>query len=332
MKNAIIAILAVATLTFGTICLRQNRKVTENQTTVAELKQNVAELEEKLQEKERVASSLQTRLQDTRANVIAKAEHASQLEQTLTNKAQAEAKARSENPMAEMFKSSETRDLIRTQQKAVLGPMIEKNYGSLFASLQLAPEQASALKDLILKKTMVDAEMGMSLMTGESDQAKREETVKNAKTEKDSINEQIKQFLGEDNFTQFEAYEKTQPERMALNMFKDQQGSGANALNPDQEAQLVQFMSEERQNFKFTTDFTDQSKITGDFASYFTEEKIGQFQQEMEQLYQKYSTRAQQVLSPPQLEQFDKFLKSQRDLQGVGLKMAMKMFGGQSGK
>jgi hypothetical protein len=332
MKNAIIVILAVASLTFATLWFRQNSKVEQAQTAVAELKQNISNLEDTVHEQESRANTLQTRLQDTRAKVVAKAEQASQLEQTLTNKLQAEAKAKKENPMADMFKSPETRDLIRTQQKAVLGPMIEKNYAPFFNGLQLAPEQATALKDLILKKSMVDAEAGMSLMTGDSDPAKRAETMKNAKSEKDGVNEEIKQFLGADNFSQFESFEKTQPERMTINTFKDQLGSGPNALTADQETQLLSLMSEGRQNFKFTTDYSDQSKFDGDFGTYFTEEKITQFQQEMEQLYGQYSDGASKILSPAQLEQFNKFSKGQRDMQAAGLKMAGKMFGSQSSK
>src|SRR6185369_10723969 len=125
---------------------------------------------------------------------------------------------------------------------------------------------------------------------------------------------------------QFKDYEKTMPERMTLSTFKDQQASGPGALNPDQEAQLIQAMTEERQNFKFATDFYDQSKLKGDFTSLFTEERLSQFQQEREQLDQQYLSRATNILSPDQLAPFQKFLASQREMQMVGMKMGMKMF------
>ena len=41
-----------------------------------------------------------------------------------------------------------------------------------------------------------------------------------------------KQYLGESNYKELEAYEKTVPERMALSMFKEQLGTGAGALTP----------------------------------------------------------------------------------------------------
>jgi len=86
-------------------------------------------------------------------------------------------------------------------------------------------------------------------------------------------------------------------------------------------------MTEEKHGFKFTTDFTDQSKFDGDFTTYFTEEKINQFQQEFEQLNQKYLPRAQAILSADQFEQFKKFLTAQAEMQKLGFKMAAKMFG-----
>jgi len=114
---------------------------------------------------------------------------------------------------------------------------------------------------------------------------------------------------------------------MSLNMFKDQQASGAGALTPDQETQLLQAVNEETVKFKFSTDYTDQSKITADPASFFTEEKLAKFQEEQEQLYQRYRERATNILSDIQLGPFAKFLATQREMQNAGMKMAAKMFG-----
>src|SRR5438046_5876827 len=122
-------------------------------------------------------------------------------------------------------------------------------------------------------------------MAGDTDADKRKELVKQAKEQKDGIDDQIKQYLGDEGYTDFQAYEKTMPERMAMNMFKDQQASGAGALTSDQENILVKAMSEERQNFKFTTDFYDKSKYDmNDLGSMFTEERIKQFEEEQNKL------------------------------------------------
>lgn len=327
MKNILIVVLLLGTLVFGSLYLTQNQKTSEAKSEVAALRQKVSEMETSVAQQEERTSTLQTRLQQTQAKAIAKAEEVTEISQALTNRVQTNAKT--DNPFGEMFKNKEMKDMIKTQQKTVMGGMIDKNYGPYFSSLNLTPEQTSALKDLILNRGLVDAEAGMSMLAGDNDPEKRKELMDKSKSERDAINGQIKDFLGDDNYTQFEAYEKTMPDRMSLNMYKDQQGSGPGAFNPDQEAQLLQAMSEERQNFKFTTDFSDQSKFNGDFGSYFTDEKIDKYLSEMSDLNQHYLDRAKGILTPEQLDPFGKFLNSQRELQKAGFKMAATMFGGQ---
>ena len=90
----------------------------------------------------------------------------------------------------------------------------------------------------------------------------------------------------------------------------------------------MQAMSEERGKFQFTTDFGNQAALSGDWASMFTDEKISQFSAESTQLMQNYLSRAQTILSPDQYKIFEGSLNSQQQMQTVGLKMAVKMFGG----
>jgi uncharacterized protein YxeA len=330
MKNILIGILLLTTLAFGGLYLTQNQKASDARSEAASLRQKLVEAESSvIQEQERTAS-LQTRLQNTQAKAIAKSEEVTQISEALTNRIQSQTNAKA-NPFGEMFKSKEMKDMIKTQQKTVLGGMIDKNYAPYFTSLNLTSEQSASLKDLILNRGLVDAEAGMSMLSGDNDPAKRKEIMDKTKTDRDAVNAQIKDFLGADNYTQFESYEKTIPDRMSLNMYKDQNGSGPGALNPEQEAQLIQAMGEERQNFKFTTDFSDRSKVDGDIASYFTEERINKFYEESEQLNQRYLERAKNVLTPEQIDPFTKFLSSQRELQKASFRMAMTMFGQKSG-
>ncbi len=331
MKNLIIAVLLITTLGFGALALKQHQKEKEADSTIATLRENLSETESRLEQEQKQSSRLQNNLLETRTESVVKASEVAHLKEALTNETQAASNAatNSKSPMAEMFKSKDMRDMIRSQQKMVLGPLIEKTYAPLFSSLGLKPEQTATLKELMVKKSMVDAEMGVSLMAGDTDADKRKDLVKQAKEQKDGIDDQIKQFLGDEGYTDFQAYEKTMPERMAMNMFKDQQASGAGALTSDQENILVKAMSEERQNFKFTTDFYDKSKYDmNDLGSMFTDDKIKQFEEEQNQLNQRYLARAQSVLSADQLGPFEKFLTAQGEMQRAGMKVAIQMFGG----
>jgi hypothetical protein len=329
MKNVAIGILLLTTIVFGSLYLTQNRKTSEAQLAAADFQEKLAEAETRVTRQEERTTALETRLHDTREKAVAKAEQVTQL-QAMTNQLQTNAK--SSSPMVEMFKSPEMRELIKNQQKLALSGIVDKNYGAYFSSLGLTPEKSAALKDLILKKSLIGAQAGVSMMAGDLDTEKRAEIMKQAKTDGDEVDQQIKEFLGETNYPQFQAYEKTIPERMTLNMFKEQQASGPGALTPDQESQLLQAMGEERTNFKFTTDFSDKTKLSADPASFFTEEKISKFDQEQNELQDRYMGRATNILAADQLEPFQKFLAGQREMQSASMKMAMQLFGQKAAK
>ena len=333
MKNTTIAILIVVTLICSGLYVHQAQKTSQTEATVASLQQKIGELEKRVTQQKKQAVELHTQLQNAQAEVVASAEQATQFEQSMTNHGPASAptNAKPTNLMAEMFKKPEMKELIKTQQKAVFGPMIDKNYAKLSADLQLTAEQSDTLKALLIKKMLVDADVGVSMMSGDVDASKRAEMVQQAKADKETIDGQIKQLLGEENYPQFQSYEKTIPERMAVSTFKDQLASGPTALTSDQEEHLVQAMSDERQNFKFTTDYLDQSKFDGDFSTYFSPDRLNKFQQEMEQLDQRYVSRAQSILSSDQIGAFGKFLTSQREMQTAAMQMASKMFAPKEG-
>jgi len=218
-------------------------------------------------------------------------------------------------------------EMFKTPQKGALSAMIEKNYGNFILSLQLAPEQSTALKDLILNKQLVAAETGRLMCPGCQDATKRAELVQQIKVAADMADAQIKKFLGDCCFAQFQAYEKYLSGRMAVRRFKEQLGSGPTALTDDQEEQLIQAMTQERQNFKFAADYSYKSKGNGDFVSMSAEDnKMNVLSQELGRLNQYCLTRARSILSPEQLPAFETYLNNQQTLQESGIQMAMKMF------
>lgn len=326
MKNFVIALLVLTTVVFGGYLFSQRQKSNQTEAKLAELEAQLKKRQEAdakvVAKKEKQVKELRGRLNETTAVAVEKSSQVSQLEQALTA-----AKTNSAgNPLAEMMKSPEMREMIKTQQKIVISGVVDKSYAALFKDLNLNPQQTAALKDLVMKKALDSMEMGMSMISGEMDDAKRRELGRQIKETTDATSAEIKQFLGDQNYAQFEAYEKTMAERTQVGTFKDQMALGNTPLNPTQESQLVQALGEERQNFKFTTDYADQSKFTGNFAEYFNEDRLTQFSQEMAQLDQRSLARAQQILTPEQYEAFAKSQAAQRDMQMMGMKMAAKMF------
>jgi len=324
MKNIAIVILLAATATLAAFTWHQQNQLAQMQTQLADAQNQLRQksaADEQIAQAERKSKALQEALVKTSKYAAEQSKQAEQLQQSL-----AAAKTNGANPLAAMFKDPKMREMIKSSQKAFLGPMIDKQYGALLQQLNLSPDQAAALKDLLQKKMSASTDAGMSLMDGSLDAAQRADLAKQIKSQTDDYDAQIKQFLGDENYQAFQAYEKTTPDRMTVSQFNDQLAGGATALTADQQQQLIQMMSDDRNNFKWTVDYNNKTALNGDYASMFSEDKINQFAKEKEQLDQQILAQAQQILTPDQLASFQQFQATQRELQTAGMKMAAQMF------
>ena len=337
MKRYAIGILLIATMVFGSMYLQQTRKARQAQANAEGLQENLNAQHADFEQQQTQAERLRNQLDQARADTAAKEREAARLRRRLENPTNQPAapttlsstpspRTKTANPLAQMFKNPEMKEMILNQQKPALSAMLDKNYGRLFSDLQLRPEQTATLKDLILQKQMGAVEMGLSMLSEEQDATQRNERMQQMKAANDTADAQIKQFLGDDNFQQYQAYEKTMSERMAVSGFKEQLSGGPTAISDEQEQQLIQAMSQQRENFKFSTDLSDKSKFTGDITTQFTEEKMNAYMQELSQLNQQYLSRAQGILQPEQAASFEQYLKNQQALQKAGMQMAVKMF------
>lgn len=334
MKNTALVVLVLATLGLGAAWWTQSNQTKTATAKLAAAEQARAAQAEAAAAAEAEAARLRERLEAALLESARNAGQAAQLSLALTNRLEEfvatqppteETNAATTNPLTEMFRSPEMREMIRNQQKAVLGTLVDQNYAAFFKAMNLTPEQSAAMKNLILNKMLSDAEMGMDLMSGDLTPEQRTELANQAKARKDELNETIKGLLGPENYATYEAYEKSIPDRMAVNQLKTQFGEGL-ALNNEQETLLIQAMGEERQAFKFTTDFNNQADFSGDFLSQFTEENLEVFLQEQQRLNQNYLNRAQTILSAEQLAAYQKALTAQQEMAKMGLRMAVQMF------
>ena len=326
-KNLILLLLATTTVVFGALYFNQRLLNIQTQARLTEVEaglklQQENEASNAARKEKQTRDLLRNRLSNPAGN---QASQSPQSEQALSV-APTNADAKGTKGLLEMLKTPEMRELVRSQQKAFMGGFIDQSYGAFFKQLNLTPEQTATLKNLIEKKSLAAADMGMSMLDGDLDAAKRKELVQQVKEATEASDAEIKQFLGDENYAQFQAYEKTQPERMQMGQLKSQLAGAGAPLSSEQESQLVQALSDERQNFKFTTDYNDQSKFTGDFTEYFTDEKLTSFSQEKAQLDERSLVRARQILTPEQLASYEKFQTAQREMQLNAMRMAAKMF------
>jgi hypothetical protein len=248
---------------------------------------------------------------------------AEQLQQSL-------AESKTNNPLhglAAMLKDPKMREMMKAQQQAVIGPMIVKQYGDLFKQLGLTDDQQANLKDLIQKKMLAGADAGVSMLDDSLDASQRADLTKQIKSQRDDVDNEIKQALGDQNYQAFQTYEKTVPDRTSVNQFNDQFAGTSGGLSADQQTQLIQAMSDARNNFNWTSGLNQQNGNSNpDVASLLTDDNIEKFTQEREQFDDQFLGRAQQILTPEQLQAFKNFQVTQRQMQITAMKMAAQMF------
>jgi hypothetical protein len=331
MKNIAIVLLLVLSGALGALAVHQQKQSAQTRAELVQVQNQltqaqhqltvVADAADQIASAKRSSKALQDSLTETSKFADEKAKQAELLQQQLA------AKTNSSNPlagMARMFSDPKMKEMIKNQQKAVMGPMIDKQYGALFQQLNMTPEESTQLKTLLMNKMLAGADAGMAMLDENVDAAKRAELTKQMKAATDEDDAQIKQFLG-DAYPSYQNYEKTVPDRTVVDQFSDQL-SGDNSLSSGQQAQLIQALSDARTGFKWTTDYSNKNPPDGDYAAMFSAEKIDQFTQEKEQFDQQFLTQAQKILSPVQLAQFEQYQASQRQMQIMGMKMAAQMF------
>jgi hypothetical protein len=333
MKNVFILLLLASTIALGAISFVQHQNMAAEAAKLSRSESRRADLEAQLREKAEAVENASLTEQKSRVlketltqTSSAAQEQSKKLEQLQESLAAAKTNTTG-NMFAGMFKDPKMKEMLKSQQKLVMGPMIDKMYGAAIQQLNLTPEQASSFKDLLEKKMSAGSDFGLSILDGDVDAAKRKELAAEAKKQTDGYDEQIKQLLGDDGYDKFKTYEKGAADRMALGQIKDQLAGTPTALSGAQEEQLMTAMEDQRNGFKWTTDFNNRNSADADPMEMFNEDRVAKFAQEKEQYDQEMLARAKKILNPEQLDAYEKNLNSQRAMQITGMKMAAQMFG-----
>jgi hypothetical protein len=337
MKNTIILLLALTTITLGVVCVVQSRKSATQQTQVATLH---GELEAKSQQLEELQAT-QKRADQQRHELMGQAEElAAQLqarqiaETNVTAPAPTNppAVAEGEKPdeekggfgkmLSKMMQDPDTRKFIRDQQRM----MMDQMYAPLIKRMGLTPDEAAKFKDLLADNTMKGAEKASSIFGGLGS-TNRTEMLNALTTEQKTFDEQLKAFLGDERHAQYKDYQETAGERALLNQFKLQVGSDYN-LNDQQTEALLTFMKEEQKNVAATTGLPlgETDKDPAKLQAMLSEDKVGELLQAQETVGQRVYERARTILSPDQLETLGKFQTNRMQMMRMGMTMAKQMF------
>lgn len=140
----------------------------------------------------------------------------------------------------DLVNKPEVQALMRVQQKAA----IDARYAALFHNLNLAPEQAEKLKDLLVERqTTLQDVMSAAREQGISPRSDPEGFRKLIADAQSDINNSIKSVVGDSGLTQLQNYEQTLPQRNLVNDLQQRLSYSNTPLTPSQADQLVQILA-----------------------------------------------------------------------------------------
>lgn len=221
--------------------------------------------------------------------------------------------------MGSMMTNPAMREMLRTQSETQLA----MQYSSLYAYLDLPPDNLQALRELLMNRQMALMDAGLALMGGDAPPEKRKQNAKELEDTKTAFDKEIEKLLGAQDYDVFKQYEDTQAERTQVETFKRSIADSADALTDQQVSDLVFAMHSARTNLHVSHSRTDDSPR----PSELTEGRMTEALKHMDQLQSQYVETASKILTPAQFTQFQNFMAQQRALQEMGVKMAAKMFG-----
>jgi len=333
MKNTLIILLAAAALAFGGLCFVQARKGSKQQTKLgslrAEVEQKVAEIDDLQAAQDRAdlqhrelksqAEELEARLQARRfaeTNAATLPPPAPQPEQT------DQPKGGFGKMLDKMMQDPEMLKLVREQQRTMMGQL----YAPLVRRMGLTAEEAAQFTDMQAEHMVNAAGKAFSIF-GSDTPSKRDGPANSLAADQKAFDQQVKAFLGDERYAQYEAYQETVPHRMQLNAFKQQAGSDYNLTDPQTEA-LVIMMKEETKSVAATVGLPldGPEKDPAKIKALLAEGKMDELLQGQETVSQRVYERARTILSPDQLATFGRFQTHQNQTMRLGLNMARKMF------
>ena len=231
-----------------------------------------------------------------------------------------------EPPAAKLFRDPEMRAAMRREHLNGMNQRVRSIVDSnLTASLNLTPEQATALEELVRKKHTPSVDFLMALMSSDGDELPG--IARAAQREWSLADAEIRSTLGEQGYATFKSYEDSLTEREQLSRLRRDFEKNGLTLSPELEASLLQAMVEERQKFSFTYNFHDQMNFDMDrLPEIFAEENLNRFMDETEQLNERIIARAQGFLGVQESAEFAQAIRNQFERSKMTVKMTAALF------
>jgi len=333
MKNTLIAVFA-ATLALGAVCFLQWQKLATQKAEMlsmrGELEQQAREMAD-LQAAQKLAEDQRREATDQAAVIAEKLQARMRAEATAAkpsataasatdNQKSANDKAGLGNFLSKMMEDPETRKLVREQQRM----MLDQLYRPLFKQLGLTSDEATQFKDLLADNMMKGTEKAASLLSGGT-VTNRAEMAAAMTAEQKGFEEQLRSFLGETRYEQYQDYQQTVGERTQLNQFRQQFSGGDASITDAQSEQLLALMREEKKSLAAAGQLlpsagNDPANMEAMLSGEGTEKLL----LAQEAVNQRVYERAREVLTEDQLGAFGKFQTNQLQMMRLSMNMAKK--------
>ncbi len=139
----------------------------------------------------------------------------------------------------------------------------------------------------------------------------------------------MKNFLNsEQDFAEFEFYEKTIGERMMLSQVDAKLAGTDSALSESSYNEVLKIMHEERNRFPFTNDLGDNESMDMS-AERFSQANIDLYMKETLELGENINRQLETILTPEQMAAYLESGEAMLNLQASQLQQAKQAFGGE---
>jgi hypothetical protein len=214
--------------------------------------------------------------------------------------------------------------VIEASQRGTIGAL----YSDIIDFLDLTPEETQYFMEMLMSRQMENVDFGMKLMSGQMTAEERQEKAEHLHEIHDEMYKQMKVFLNdEEDYQEFEFYEKTMNERMALSQMDQALTGTDDELSGEGYRDLLDMMHEESKNFDWSTDLHDQES-TDVSPERFSEENMMSHTDDMYELVEKVLAQAGSMLTPGQLEALTSSLMATTDMQVAQFQMVGPLLGG----
>lgn len=243
-----------------------------------------------------------------------------------TEEEKSESQRRMMGSMAKMMEENPTMNKIMVaSQRGAMTAL----YSDFAEFLDLNTEETEYFMDLLTHRQMKNVELAMKIMGGELSDEERATLMAEIKDTAKQVKEEMKNFLNsEEDFAEYEFYEKTIGERMLLSQVDAKLSGTDQALPEDTYREVLQIMYDERNNFSFTENLGDNENMDMS-GERFSQENIDRYTQETLALAEKINARLKLILTPEQFQAYKESGEAMLNLQNQQLQQAKQMFGGE---